>query len=110
MGISDAEYEAATRRGELMKATWPAAIAVRYDAVARRVVISLSSGIDVSFPPCNAQGLENAGPDDLATAKISPSGFGIHFPRVDADIYIPNLLQGRMGSERWMQARELEKK
>jgi hypothetical protein len=105
MGISDAEFDAATRRGESMKASWPAAIAVRYDSVARRIVISLSSGIEVSFAPRDAQGFENARPEDLASAEISPSGFGVYFPKVNADIYIPGLLQGRMGTERWMEAR-----
>lgn len=105
MGISDVEFEAATRRGELMQAIWPAAIAVRYDSVAHRIVISLSSRIDVSFSPSDAQGFEDARPEDLATAEISPSGFGVSFPKINADIYIPGLLQGRMGSERWMAAR-----
>lgn len=109
MVITDAEIEAATRRGELMQATWPAATAVRYDSVAHRIVISLSSGVDVSFAPGDAQGLENARPEDLAMTEISPSGFGVHFPAIDADIYIPNLLQGRLGSEKWRRQRELER-
>lgn len=109
MGITDAEIEAATRRGELMQATWPAATAVRCDSIAHRVVISLSSGVEVSFAPDDAQGLENARPEDLATYEISPSGFGVHFPAIDADIYIPNLLQGRLGSERWKRERALER-
>lgn len=105
MGITDEEFEAATDRGERMKASWPAAIAIRYDSAACQIVISLSSGIEVSFAPGDAEGFENAGPNDLGTAEISPSGFGIHFPKIDADIFLPNLLQGRMGSEGWMEAR-----
>ena len=35
-------------------------------------------------------------------AEISPSGLGIHFPRLDADLYIPALLEGFLGSKRWM--------
>ena len=110
MGISDSEYEAATRRGEEMQKTFPGAVAVRFDASLGRIVISLSSGVDISFAPSDAQGLESAGPEDLAEAEISPSGFGVHFPRVDADIYIPGLLLGRMGSKDWMAARASGKK
>jgi hypothetical protein len=34
----------------------------------------------------------------------SPSGFGIHFPKVDAHLYLPALLQGVFGSKAWMAA------
>ena len=107
MGITDAEIEAATRRGELMQATWPAATAVRYDSIAHRVVISLSSGVEVSFAPDDAQGLENARPEDLATYEISPSGFGVHF-RQSTRIFTSRIcckvdlaLRGGSGKGRW---------
>jgi hypothetical protein len=32
-------------------------------------------------------------------------GFGLHFPALDADLYIPALLEGFFGSKRWMAAR-----
>ena len=32
-------------------------------------------------------------------------GFGIHLPKVDADIYLPALLMGFLGSRNWMAAR-----
>lgn len=40
----------------------------------------------------------------LAGAQISPSGLGVHFPRLDADLYIPALLEGFLGSRRWIAA------
>jgi hypothetical protein len=49
--------------------------------------------------------LERATPTDLGEIEISPSGFGLHFPRIDADLYIPALLEGFFGSRRWMAAR-----
>ena len=52
----------------------------------------------------DAQGLENAHPADLSDAQISASGLGVHFPKIDADIYIPALLEGFLGSKRWMAA------
>ncbi len=63
---------------------------MRYDRRIARLVISLASG------------LENARPADLVDAEISPSGLGVHFPKLDADIYIPALLEGFLGSKRWM--------
>ena len=39
---------------------------------------------------------------DLTDAQISPSGLGVHFPKLDADLYIPALLQGFLGSRRFL--------
>jgi len=104
MEVSEELFAAANRRGAFAKAAFPTAVAVRYDRRSARLVISLSSGIDISFSPKQAQGLEAAQADDLADAQISPSGLGVHFPKLDADLYIPALLEGFLGSRRWMAA------
>ena len=98
------EFAAASRRGSARQANEPMATAVRYDRRRDRVVVSLNTGAELAFPPRIAQGLENAMPADLAEIEISPSGFGIHFPRLDADLYLPSLLQGVFGSKAWMAA------
>lgn len=46
----------------------------------------------------------NAGPEDLAEIVISPSGLGLHWPRLDAGLYVPSLFAGVFGSKRWMAA------
>jgi hypothetical protein len=99
------EFEMANRRGERMRVAVPKAIAARYDRATGRVVIHLSSRLDVSFSPYDAQGLENAKPSQLDEIEISPSGLGIHFPKLDADLYLPSLLEGFLGSTRWMASR-----
>jgi hypothetical protein len=83
----------------------PIAVAARYDRRSGRVVVGLSSGIDVMFAPDRAQGLEGAKPAQLGTIEISPSGLGLHFPKLDADLCLPALLAGWLGSARWMAAR-----
>jgi hypothetical protein len=98
------EFAAASRRGSARQANEPMATAVRYDRRRDRVVVSLNTGAELAFPPRIAQGLEKAMPADLAEIEISPSGFGIHFPRLDADLYLPALLQGVFGSKAWMAA------
>ena len=50
------------------------------------------------FPPHLAGGLDQAKPDDLVDIEISPSGLGLHFPKLDADLYLPALLEGALGS------------
>jgi len=104
MDISDDVFETANRRGAAKKAAFPAVVSVRYDRRVSRIVIALASGLELAFSPKHAQGLENAHPADLLDAEITTSGLGIHFPRLDADIYIPALLEGFLGSKRWMAA------
>ena len=104
MGISD-NVGMANRRAKEMQAGIPRAVAAHYDRDTGRIVIHLSSNLDVSFSPHDAQGLENAKPWQLEEIEISPSGFGIHFPKLDADLYLPGLLEGFLGSKRWMASR-----
>ena len=51
------------------------------------------------------EGLENAKPSQLNAMEISAPGFGIHFPAVDADLYVPGILEGFLGSRKWMASR-----
>jgi len=104
MEITNAIFEAVNRRAAVKKAAYPAVVSVKYNRRTDRIIIELSSGIVLWFSPKRAQGLENARPADLENAEITPTGFGIHFPRLDADLYIPSLLKGFLGSKRWMAA------
>ena len=88
-----------------MLASIPHAVAAHYDRQADRIVVALNTGIDLSFSPRNAQGLENATAAELAEIEITPPGFGLHWPKLDADLYVPALLEGILGSRRWMAAR-----
>ena len=105
MAITDKELAAANARGREMLRTTPHAVAARYDGTRNRIVIELSTGIELAFPPGSAQGLETASPADLAKIEIDPPGFGLHFPRLDADLYVPALLEGALGSQAWAAAR-----
>jgi len=99
------KFEMANRRGQRVRVSVPKAIAARYDRATGRIVVRLSSRLDVSFSPQDAQGLENAKPSQLDEIEISPSGLGLHFPKLDADLYLPSLLEGFLGSRRWMASR-----
>ena len=102
---SQDEFAAAVQRGERLRQAGPSAVTARYDRRSKRVVVRLGSGLDIAFSPSSLQGLENATPDQLAKIEISPSGFGLHFPQLNADIYLPGLLEGLLGSRAWMAAR-----
>jgi hypothetical protein len=99
------EYLEASRREQEEQATIPHALSARYDRRIGRVVVRLSSGLEISFSPRDAQGLETATWEQLREIEIDPPGFGLHFPALDADLYIPALLEGFFGSKRWMAGR-----
>lgn len=103
--VAHDHFELANRRAKKLQMAVPKAIAAHYDRASGRIVVGLSSGLDVSFSPHDAQGLEGAKPWQFEEIEISPSGFGIHFPRLDADLYVPGLLEGFLGSKRWMASR-----
>ena len=99
------DFELANERAREMERSVPRAVAAHYDRKTGRIVVELSSKLAVSFRPSDAQGLQHAKAADLAEIELSPSGFGIHFPRLDADFYVPALLEGFLGSRKWMAAR-----
>lgn len=105
MNVTKSEFQAAKRRAEAALQSTPHATHVRYDRKRDRVVIALSSGIEVAVRPRDVQGLEHATPARLGEIEISPSGLGIHFPRLDADVYLPAMLEGFLGSKRWIASR-----
>ena len=102
MDTSDiAIREAEQRMRERMQSS-PRAIAARYD---RRVSAhhgSLINGLELAFPEHLAEGLAAAKPAHLAVIEIAPTGLGLHWPKLDADLYLPALLEGVFGSPRWM--------
>ena len=99
------DFELAIQRAKDLEGTVPRVLSAHYDRKTGRVVIQLTSKLIVSFEPGDVEGLGDAKPSQLKEIEISPSGFGIHFPAVDADLYVPALLNGVLGSERWMASR-----
>jgi hypothetical protein len=104
MGSRD-NLELANKRAKELQGSIPKAVSARYDRKNRAIEILLSSNLKVSFSPRDAQGLEKATPSELKEIEVSPSGFGIHFPKLDADLYLPAILQGFLGSRTWMASR-----
>jgi hypothetical protein len=70
----------------------------RYERRTKRIVVRLDSGLELAFPPDLAEGLAGASPEALTGIEISPTGLGLHWPALDADLYLPALMQGVFGS------------
>jgi hypothetical protein len=102
MAVTDADIVHAEKAMRETMAAGPRAIAARYDRRRARVVVSLDNGLELAFPPGLAEGLNTAEAADLASIEISPTGLGLHWPKLDADLYLPSLMAGIFGSPRWM--------
>lgn len=96
------DFEEAGQRAAQRLRTRPVALSARYDRRVGRVVVELNNGIELGFRPQTVQGLEKARPDDLKSIEVSPSGLGLHFPALDADVYLPGLMAGMLGNREWM--------
>lgn len=100
--LTDAEFETAEERGRKMLETEPRATSARYDRKSGRVVIDLVNGCTYAFPVQLVQDLQEAGHDDLANIEVDGLGFNLHWPTLDADLYVPTLVAGIFGTRDWM--------
>lgn len=98
--ISKSRLQRARAMGADIVKRGPVAVAARYRA--GMIFVELSSGVEIRFPVRLAQGLQNVAPKDLAEIQIEAQGLGLHWPRLDVDIYVPSLLQGVLGTRKWM--------
>jgi hypothetical protein len=96
------EFEAANLEGRKRQAAFPPAVSARFDRRSSRIVVELVTGVQIGFRAATVEGLQDATVDELVRIEISPSGLGLHFPKLDADIYLPALIEGVLGSKRWV--------
>lgn len=105
MSLTDVDVRRAEKRMRARRKGLPQATSARFDRRGARIVVGLSNGLDLGIPVNLAQGLAGARAADLADIEISPTGLGLHWPRLDADLYLPALLEGVFGTRRWMAQR-----
>ena len=103
MAVTEQSLSQAEERAEALREAGHA-VAACYDRGTARIIIELSTGIELAVPPKLIEALAGASPDDLTEIEITPAGLGLHWPKLDADVYVPALLQGVFGSRRWMAA------
>ena len=103
-GLTDLVLDAALERGRVAAGAEPRARAVRYDAAARLIVVTLTNGCLFAFPPDLAQGLGGASEEALAEGEVLGTGYGLHWETLDVDLAVPALLAGLFGTKAWMAA------
>ncbi|MFN0304753.1 MAG: DUF2442 domain-containing protein [Burkholderiales bacterium] len=98
--VDEASFAKASERGRRLLARGPLATAARY--AAGRIHVELNNGCAFEFPIAHAQGLAGAKATDLRRIEVSAAGLGLHWPKLDADLYVPALVKGILGTKQWM--------
>src|SRR5438105_4692878 len=98
----DEQLPAARARGRAVLKKGPRAVAVKFQG--GKIVVLLDSGAEIRFPPAWAQGLRGASRAELSDVVIEARGLGLHWPSLDADLYVPALADNIFGTPAWMRA------
>ncbi len=93
--VTDEEFRAAQRRG--FEERWLSATHVSYDAARAELVVQLYSGATVAIPRTFFPQINHATPEQLTNVELSPAGWLIVFPALDADYSVIGLLREIFG-------------
>lgn len=105
----ESQLDVAEARGRELMETAMRATEARYDRTTGRVTIDLTNGCAYAFPAQLVQDLNGATDDQLAGVEVDGLGFNLHWPALDADLYVPALVSGVFGTRTWM-TRELARR
>jgi hypothetical protein len=100
--VSDKESKAARRYMREMRKHVPHAVTASYQPQLRKILVTLSDGLEIALDPKRIQTLEDARPSALKNIEINAAGYELFFPALDDGIWVPGLLQGLMGTRSWM--------
>ena len=89
-------------RGRAGSQAEPRAASARYNRETGRVEVELRDGCLFAFPAAMAQGLRGAAPEALEEVEVTPTGTGLHWEGLDADLHVGSLLMGVFGTAAWM--------
>jgi Protein of unknown function (DUF2442) len=98
--IDEEQFVKASERGQRLQARSVTAQSARY--AAGRIHVELSNGCAFAFPVAHAEGLVGATVAQLRDIEISGAGLSLVWPRLDADLYVPSLARGVLGTKQWM--------
>jgi len=98
---TDAGIEAALEKAKLHDSD-PRALTVEHVEGLNLLIVRLSNGRRLVLPIEDLQGLTNATHEQIQNYELLGRGTGIGFPELDADLYVPALIEGVYGNRRWM--------
>jgi predicted TPR repeat methyltransferase len=100
--VTDAEIEAALGRAREYAKYARRVVKASYSKATDSLRLILDDGVTCSIPRHLIQGLAGANERELTRIQILGDGTGLLWPLLDVAHYVPGLMQGIYGSERWM--------
>jgi hypothetical protein len=101
---TDAEIDAALERARKYAKYDRRVVKATYSKASDRLRLLLDDGVTSSIPCRLIQGLAGAQEKELGRIQVLGDGTGLLWPLLDIAHYVPALLQGIYGSEKWMTA------
>ena len=98
--VDEASFAKAGEQGRRLLARGPLAIAARYGA--GRIHVELDNGCAAEFPVQQSGNLTGVKAADPRTIEVQAAGLGLHWPKLNADLYAPSLAKGILGTKQWM--------
>jgi hypothetical protein len=102
VATTEAEIDEALERAKELDGQ-PRVESAEYNCEIDVMVLHLTTGRRLVIPREELQGLERASAAELAEIEVF-AGLSVAWPLVDVDHYLPHLLAGRYGNDRWMEA------
>ena len=103
IATTDAEIDRAIQRaGRLRNEPLVTAVEYKPGPGLDLIILQLSDGRRHVIPRELLQGLESGTRKQIAHVEIVGRGTGLHWPDLDADLYVPALLRGVYGTRQWM--------
>lgn len=100
----DRHLAEATRIGREQRQHGERATSVRYSPRGKRLHIELQSGIAFIIPVTMIEGLVDAKTSIVREVRLTGGGYGLHWPTLDLDVSVPDLVTGSFGTRTWMSA------
>lgn len=100
--MDEAQYRRAVAVGDALIKRGPVAVSVHYDPDSRQIAILLRSGLELRVALGDVDGLEGASDEQLAAVEIEPPGLTLRWDSLDAELFLPYLVDEKLGDGRWV--------
>jgi len=96
------QFGEATLRGQETINNSPKARKISYNSRTKRLMVELENRLAVIIPANLIQIFEGATDEQIKDVEIAARGLYLRWKSLDEDLFLPNLLQGVFGTEKWM--------
>jgi hypothetical protein len=96
------QFEQARQVGNTLAETELRAVETWYSTESEHIFIRLNNRVLMGFPYYLLEGVQNSTPQQRAEVELTPTGSGLHWESLDADLSVSQLVAGVFGSKKWM--------